>query len=48
MAILYVMCGVPGSGKSTLLKCMLGINKINNGTVNIKTNNSCADFFILC
>lgn len=35
----YMVIGSNGSGKSTLIKCILGINKIDNGYVNIKTKN---------
>ena len=35
----YMIIGSNGSGKSTLIKCLLGINKLNSGTVNINTAN---------
>ena len=35
----YMVLGSNGSGKSTLIKCMLGINNINNGIINVHTNN---------
>ena len=35
----YMVIGSNGSGKSTLIKCILGINKIDCGYVNIKTKN---------
>lgn len=35
----YLLVGSNGSGKSTLLKCILGINNINNGKIEINTKN---------
>lgn len=35
----YMIVGNNGSGKSTLIKCILGINKINSGSVIINTKN---------
>lgn len=35
----YMIIGSNGSGKSTLIKCLLGINKIDSGFIEIRTNN---------
>lgn len=35
----YIIIGSNGSGKSTLLKCLLGINKIDSGFIDLRTNN---------
>lgn len=35
----YLLVGSNGSGKSTLIKCILGINQINEGIIEVHTNN---------
>lgn len=35
----YIIIGSNGSGKSTLIKCLLGINKIDSGFIDLRTNN---------
>lgn len=35
----YMIIGNNGCGKSTLIKCILGINKINSGNIDIDTKN---------
>lgn len=35
----YIIVGSNGSGKSTLIKCLLGINKINSGSIYLNSKN---------
>jgi len=35
----YIIIGSNGSGKSTLIKCILGINKIDEGIIDVRTSN---------
>lgn len=35
----YMIIGSNGSGKSTLIKCLLGINKIDSGFIDLRTDN---------
>ena len=35
----YIIVGSNGSGKSTLIKCLLGINKINGGSIYLNSKN---------
>ena len=35
----YMIIGCNGSGKSTLIKCLLGINKIDSGFIDLRTDN---------
>lgn len=35
----YLLIGSNGSGKSTLIKCILGINKLNEGIIDINNKN---------
>jgi glycine betaine/proline transport system ATP-binding protein len=39
-----VLMGLSGSGKSSLLRCIIGLNSVTRGEVNIEHNNSIIDY----